>query len=140
MPREETGVVMVRVLLVAANGLFGKGVEALVRREAGFRLVGWEANLEGAVESIRTLQPDAVVIVRERYTGPGAAGVDGRLLAAGAQRVIALSLEDSRIVVDGREERVVRRVEDFFRAIEGNEPFDAWSRGGKAHTAGGSGP
>jgi hypothetical protein len=140
MPREETGVVMVRVLLVAANELFGKGVEALVRREAGFRLVGWEADLEGAVESIRTLQPDAVVIVRERYAGPGAAGVDARLLAAGAQRVIALSLEDSRIVVDGREERVVRRVEDFFRAIEGNEPFDARSGGGRAHTAGGSGP
>lgn len=108
---------MVRVLMVSADELFGRGVEAVMRREPELEVVGYEADVESAVEFIHRLRPEAVVMVRPSHSAPDAWRWVARLLEEGVRRVIILSSRDNTMYIRGRHERIPRRPEDLMKAI-----------------------
>jgi DNA-binding NarL/FixJ family response regulator len=57
----EAGVMMC-VLIVSSHPLFGQGVESLLRQEAGVEIVGRETDVDYAIERIKELQPDVIIL------------------------------------------------------------------------------
>lgn len=108
---------MERVFLLSGHSLFGRGVEALLRGEAELEIVGRETNVETAIELIKQLQPDAVVVDsndREVDLKP----VVMRILEkTQGTKIIGLNLEDNTLQVYRGEQRIAKRVEDLVEAI-----------------------
>jgi len=105
--------VMKRVLILSSHPLFGRGVESLLCRETGLEIVGWETEVDKAVEHIRELQPDVVII----DSGDLAPEVLGILREGVGTKVIGLNLQDSTMCIYRGEQRVVKRIEDLVEAI-----------------------
>jgi len=111
---------MKRVFMFSSHSLFSRGVESLLRRETGLEVVGWEADVDKAVERIKELQPDVVIVDR------GDPGCDPtlavmRILRQGVvAKVIGLNLQDNTIRIYRGEQRVVKEMQDLIEAIEYN--------------------
>ena len=104
---------MKRVLILSSHPLFGRGVESLLRKETRLDIVGWEADIDKAVERIRELQPDVVILDSGDPTPEVL-----RILREGlGTKVIGLNLQDSTMCIYRGEQRVVKRIEDLVEAI-----------------------
>ena len=109
---------MRRILILSNQSLFWCGVQKLLSPEAGCVLVGWERDLDQALERIRELRPDAVLLDKGDVSANGASPVM-RILEQGLEtRVIALSLMDSSISVYRQERHQVDNVNDLVHIIE----------------------
>jgi DNA-binding NarL/FixJ family response regulator len=107
-----------RVFILSDSSLFSQGVEALLRQETHFEIVGHEADMEKALEGIRTLDAE-VVIVGNNDAGCEPGPVAARLLSQGlGAKVIGLSLQESAACVYRGERREVRSLADLVAAIE----------------------
>jgi DNA-binding NarL/FixJ family response regulator len=109
---------MMRVLILSNHPLFGQGVESLLRRETGLEIVGREADVDKAMERIKELRPDVVVL----DSGDPACDLTPavmRILREGVgTKVIGLNLQDNTICIYRGEQRVVKEVRDLVEAIE----------------------
>ena len=109
---------MKRVFILSSYPLFSQGVAALLHCEETIDLLGRESDLEQAVEQIRTLHPD-VIIVDVGEMQCAAHPIILRILQENcAARVIGLNLNDNTLWVFHEEQRLVRSVADLMRAIE----------------------
>jgi len=108
---------MVRVLVVSANDLYGRGIAALVRTKPGFQVVGYEPDLDGAIDAIQQLRPEAIVLIQAPYPLSEAMEWAARALSAGADRVVWLNPNDHTLRIIEHEQRIARRVEDLFTAM-----------------------
>jgi AmiR/NasT family two-component response regulator len=115
--QEEAGV-MIRVLILSSHPLFGQGVESLLRHEPGLEIVGWQADVDDAIERIKELQPDVVIMDSgDPVCSPTPAVM--RILREGVgTKVIGLNLQDNTVCIYRGEQRVVREVKDLVEAIE----------------------
>jgi DNA-binding NarL/FixJ family response regulator len=109
---------MKRIFILSSYPLFSHGVESLLRRETGLEIVGREADADEAVERIKELQPDVVVL------DSGAPACDPtmavmRILREGVgAKVIGLNLQDNTMCIYLGEQRVVKEGKDLMEAIE----------------------
>jgi DNA-binding NarL/FixJ family response regulator len=53
---------MKRIFILSSYPLFGQGVESLLRQETGLEIVGRETDVDKAMERIKELRPDGVII------------------------------------------------------------------------------
>jgi DNA-binding NarL/FixJ family response regulator len=109
---------MKRIFMLSAHPLFGQGVESLLRRETGLDIVGRETDVDKAVERIKELQPDVVIVDSgDPATDPTPAVV--RVLREGVgTKVIGLNLQDNTMCIYRGELRMVKEVKDLVEAIE----------------------
>ena len=109
---------MRRVFILSSHPLFSHGVENLLRRESRLEIVGREADVDKAMERIKELQPDVVIV----DSGDPACGLTPavmRILREGVgTKVIGLNLQDNTICIYRGEQRVVKEVKDLVKAIE----------------------
>lgn len=109
---------MTRVFILSDSSLFSRGVEALLRQETRFEIVGHEADIGRALERIRALEAEVVIVGSSDADcdpGPAAAQVLGQGLGA---KVISLSLQESTACVYRGERREVQSMADLIAAIE----------------------
>ena len=116
-----------RVFILSSHPLFGQGVESLLRREAGLEIVGRETDVDKAVERIKELQPDVVILdSADPACDPTPAVM--RILKEGlGTKVIGLNLQDNTLCIYRGEQRVVKEVKDLMEAIEPLSPEPARS-------------
>jgi DNA-binding NarL/FixJ family response regulator len=92
---------MIRVLLVDDHAVVRHGLEKLLMTEAGIEVVGMAADGREALELVRHLQPDVVLM---DLAMPGLNGVDAtRLIAAehpGVRVVVLTSFSDEARIAD----------------------------------------
>jgi TorA maturation chaperone TorD len=112
---------MKRVFLVASSTLFGRGVENLLRQEPAVELVGCETDAGRAVDQIKELRPDVVILDSSDPMCDRALAMMRILREGLGTKVIGLSLQDSTICIYRGEKRVAREMEDLMDAIEHNE-------------------
>jgi two-component system response regulator DevR len=111
---------MKRVFLLSSHPLFGPGVESLLRQETGLDIVGRETDVEKAIERIRELRPD-VVIVDCAEPACDAISVLMRIWREGLEtKVLGLNLQDNTLCVYRGEQRIVKEVKDLVEAVESN--------------------
>ena len=108
---------MKRVFILSSHPLFGQGVESLLRQESRLEIVGREANVDNAMERIKELQPDVVIL----DGGDAAYAPTGEVMRILRERVgtkvIGLNLHDNTICIYRGEQRVVKEVKDLVEAI-----------------------
>lgn len=119
---------MKRIFMLSSHPLFSQGVESLLRRETRLEIVGRETDVDKAIERIKALRPDVVVLDSADLRDP--LPVVMRILREGVgTKVIGLNLKDNTMHVYRGEQRVVKQVEDLVEAIEGqgsgSEPLSA---------------
>ena len=118
---------MRRVFILSNHPLFGQGVESLLRREARLEIVGQETDLDQAVERIKEIRPDVVILdCAEPACDPTPAVM--RILREGlGTKVIGLNLQDNTLYIYRGEQRLVKEVKDLIEAIEPLPPEPASS-------------
>jgi DNA-binding NarL/FixJ family response regulator len=109
---------MQRVLVISSQPLFGQGLESLLCQEKALEVVGRETDVDQAIERIKELRPD-VVIVDNCHPTCAPTPTIIRILGKGLRvKIIGLNLENSTLCIYHGEQRVVQEVEDLLRAIE----------------------
>ena len=109
---------MKRVLVIASTSLFGQGVENLLRQEPSLEVWACEADMSRAIERVKALQPDVVII---EYPKPATDPEHAlrQMLRVGDQlKVIELDPEDDTIWIYSSHQQVFKQVQDLVEAIE----------------------
>ena len=108
---------MKRVLLVVSSTLFGQGVENLLRQQASLEVWNCEMDVSRAIEHVKTLKPDVVII--EHRTPVDDIGCAVRLMLRECEqlKVIELDPEDDTICIYSSRQQVFEEVQDLMEAI-----------------------
>jgi cyclic pyranopterin phosphate synthase len=124
---------MRRVFILSSHPLLGRGIETLLCQETELQIVGHERDLDRAIEQIKTLQPD-VVIVDANDSEDNRARVLMRVLNEGCDRVCWAELRDNTVSIYQGEQRVIEELRDFVEAIksEVHQPVSTWGQGRQA--------
>lgn len=107
-----------RVFLVCLNRLVCEAVNVLLRRE-GFALIGMETDPDTALDQIRALNPD-IVLVEGDGANPETNWLSALMQLAYAQtnmRIIRLSLTDEELRIYHQEQRRLVNTQDLVEAI-----------------------
>jgi DNA-binding NarL/FixJ family response regulator len=109
---------MKRVFILSSHPLFSQGVESLLRQEAGLDIVGREADADKALERIKEIQPDVVILECAEPTRDPTLAVVRILRKEVGTKLIELNLQDNTVCIYRGEKRVVKSIEDLVEAIE----------------------
>jgi chemotaxis response regulator CheB len=109
---------MRRVFILSSHPLFGQGVESLLHREERLEIVGRETDADKALERIKEIRPDVVILdCAEPACDPTLAVM--RILREGLEtKVIGLNFQDNTMCIYRGEQRMVKEVKDLVEAIE----------------------
>ncbi len=108
---------MTSIFIVSRYSLFSKGIETLLHQAEGLEIVGCEKDLTQAIEQIRSLQPD-VVIVDSRDSDANRGIIMMQVMKEGLRtRVVGLSLNDNKIYVCQGEQKTIEELGDFWESI-----------------------
>ncbi len=110
---------MVRILIVSALPLLGRGLEAWLRQQRGLDVVGYEPDVGRVNERIRQLKPDVVLIDESTWVGRAATTLMRFLASRPGAKIIGVDLRENSIRVLSSEERAIDMVRQFLEAIEG---------------------
>jgi len=113
---------MKRVYILSNHPLFGKCIETLLGKEAPIQIVGHQKDPDLAMEHIRALQPD-VVIVDSNESEANRGKIIVQVMKEGLKtRVVGLSLRDNSALVCHGEQKTVEALDDFVGMIvSGND-------------------
>jgi chemotaxis response regulator CheB len=109
---------MKHIFMVSRYALFGDLVEGLLGEHSDLEIVGRESDCEKAIERIRELRPDVVILDNDdpdSELSPLVAHILGERLAT---RVIGLNPQNNTICIYRGEQRRAQGVEDLVEAIE----------------------
>jgi DNA-binding NarL/FixJ family response regulator len=107
-----------RVLIVSDSPLFGSGVEKLLRNESKLEVVRGVACADKALEQVRAVSPDVVVVDSSAEDRDFSSLILNILDEKPRTKIIALHLDDEVISIYHGEQRVVRETRDLLQAIE----------------------
>lgn len=112
---------MTRIFIISNYPMFGRGLESLLRQDNGLEVMGQETNLDRAVERIKNLQPDIVIVDN---SGPEQQGLPAAVLQIldenSGTKVVGLSLQGNYLSIYQSTRRIITSVEDLVNVIDGN--------------------
>jgi DNA-binding NarL/FixJ family response regulator len=109
---------MKRIFILTSHPLFSIGVETLLQDDAGLELVGRETDPDRAIERIKELKPDVVILDTEQATCNSEPVLMRIFQEQLGIHVIELNLQNNRICIYHEEQRIIRQVEDLRQAID----------------------
>jgi TorA maturation chaperone TorD len=107
-----------RVFMLSSQLMFSEGIETLLLDRPGFRIVGRASDAARAIETIRILQPDVVILDCKDLDLASAATVASIMNEAPNTKIIALNLTDDQIRVYRSEQLTARGSVDLLEALE----------------------
>jgi hypothetical protein len=108
---------MIRVLLVFRNSPYCSGITSLLTHQASIEIVGQAADSAKAIECIKELQPDVVIVDSKSLADDLAEFAFAIFRAKAKVKVIGLDPKDNVIYIYRKEKWVGRAVEDLMEAI-----------------------
>lgn len=106
-----------RVFVALSMRLLAEGIQSLTSEYDDLELVGTEADLGKAIDSIRSVQPSVIIVDGNELSPGGEITIDELLCASPEARVIALSLDENRLDLYDKHQVTAREVDDLIRAI-----------------------
>jgi hypothetical protein len=86
-----------RLFILAPRSMFGAGLELLCRQCGGVEVVGQEADWDRAIQSVKTLNPDVILLVSHNLDDMPGSAVDTLLRETGVRAVaVDLKTNDTR--------------------------------------------
>ncbi len=112
---------MKRVFILSSHPLFGKCIETLLGQNRQVQLVGHAKDLDVAIEQIRTLQPD-VVIVDSKEPEANHGKIMMQIMREGLKtEVVGLNLSDNTVLICRGEQHTIKELSDFISMITSTE-------------------
>lgn len=109
---------MKRVFIISPYPLFGRGIESLLRQETQIDIISQETDIVQAVQQIKELEPD-VVILDTSSPASDLIPVVMQILEINSEiKVIGLSLRDNNLYIYRARQYMVESVKDLVAAIE----------------------
>ncbi len=106
------------VFIVSHYPMFGHGLVSLLHQKAHLNIVGQEKDLEQALESIKNIQPDVVIIDSDEPPYDSMQTVLGILKGNPKTRIIGLNLQNNTLYVYEARHRSVHNLHDLVTAIQ----------------------
>ncbi|MFQ6057293.1 MAG: hypothetical protein ACE5MB_00230 [Anaerolineae bacterium] len=106
-----------RVFILLRHPLFAQAVESLLQGEEGIEVVGIDTDAQRALERIKVLQPDILVVDENDEDEPLIPGVSRIFQESLGLRMIGLKVGSNELVIYSRQQRTVTRPEDLVEAI-----------------------
>ncbi len=112
---------MKRVFILSSYPLFGKCIETLLSQDREVQLVMHTKDLNVAIEQIRTLQPDVVIVVsKEPEANRGK--IMMQIMKEGLKtEVVGLNLSDNTVLICCGEQHTIKELSDFIYMITSTE-------------------
>ena len=119
---------MTRVYLISRCGLLGGGMESLLQQQPGIEIVGRDGSVDRALEEIRRLHPD-VVVVGDCGPDEDALPLASRILQVQTDiRVVAMNSQNEVLAVYSGERRPARDLDGLLAAMTGEARRDQGRR------------
>ena len=109
---------MKRVFILSSHPLFGKGIASLLQWEEGLTIVGHEIDPDRAMEQIKALQPDVVIVDCNDAEAARALTVMRPFKQGARPCVIGLDLSENTISIYHGEQRPIQDVGDLIAAVQ----------------------
>ncbi len=109
---------MFRVYILSNYDLFGQGVMNLLRLEPEIEIVGQGAVFERALEEIKRLLPEAVIVESNDLIQDSLSNITHILETETPVKVICLNLQENKLHLYRGEQREARDVKDLVDAIK----------------------
>lgn len=113
-----------RIYIVSTHLMFGHGLESLLRKESDLEVIGQEIEIGRAVEAIKKLEPDVVILDTEGLPSGSVRELMAILKAASIVRVIALNLHNNTLYAYRAKRQIAKGIEDIIQAIKETLPFN----------------
>jgi DNA-binding NarL/FixJ family response regulator len=98
--------------------MFGRGLENLLEQEPTFKIVGSETNIVQALEKIRELQPNVVMIYADDAQRNSDILITDIFRVSPQAKVIAMSVHNNIFYVYQAARQTANSVEDLIKAIQ----------------------
>ncbi len=109
---------MKRVFMLSSQLLFSQGVEKLLQGVGSLEIVGRESDLTKALERIRELKPDVIVVDGQDRASAPAALIAEVLKEEPEAKVVALNLENEQVRVFRGEQHTAQTLDDLLELID----------------------
>ena len=119
---------MKRIFMVSGHPLFSQGVEILLRQEKDLTIVGRETDADKAIERIKELRPDVIILEHALPEYDPMPIVMRLLIERLNAKIIGLNLQANSIYIYREEQRMVRGVADLVTAIENDASVSELAR------------
>jgi chemotaxis response regulator CheB len=108
---------VLRVFILSTNRLLGQGVVSLLQHESEVEIVGQESDVDLAIERIKHLLPDAVLVASTEFVADSASVITRVLDTAVSTNVIGLNLTENKLHLYYEEQREARGIQDLVDAM-----------------------
>ena len=112
---------MKRVLLIATQSLFGRGVENLLHQEDNLEFIGCESNVDSALQYVENQELDVVLIEQGILDTQLGHPLQCLLRSRPNLKVIELNPADETICIYSSQHKTVKKVRDLVDVIEQQE-------------------
>ena len=106
-----------RIFVVLSMRLLAEGIQSLISQYDDLELVGMEADLGRAIDSIRSVRPGVIIVHSNDLSPGGEIAIDELFRASPEARVIALSLDENRLDLYDKHQVTAMEADDLIRAI-----------------------
>ena len=110
---------MTQIFIISNHPMFGRGLESLLRQDNRLDVMGQEADLERAVERIKNLRPDVVIVDN---SGPKQQAIPAAVLQIldenSGTKVVGMSLQGNHLSIYQATQRIISSVEDLINIID----------------------
>jgi DNA-binding NarL/FixJ family response regulator len=116
---------MLSVFIVSSHLMFGYGLENLLRRNTDLKILGQETNIRRAINQIKELKPEVVIIYADESHHSSQAIILEILNANPDTKVIALNLQNNNFYIYQAAQWVTTSLEDLLNAIKDSPPLQS---------------
>ncbi len=106
-----------RVFILYSHSLFARGVQSLLVQERGVEVVGVERDEPQAMDKIRDLRPDVILVDSGTHRRESCLTLSEIFQEMPGARVISLSLQENGIDIYDKQRILALTPEDLVRAI-----------------------
>lgn len=114
---------MITVFIISKNLMFGDGLKSLLSQVTRLEIVGQETSIERAIEQVKKIQPDVIILDSEDAVHTLTLMLRRVLQPHSTIKVIGLNLNSNDLYTYQTTYRVARGAEDLVELIQ-NEPVN----------------
>lgn len=109
---------MKRVFIIYSHPVLAQGVQELLSHNTRLNVVGCESDIDRAIEQIKALAPDSVIVDAGDLIGDITPVVTRILAARPESQVVQVSLDSNTLNIFRRQQKAAQGVDDLMQVIE----------------------
>ena len=108
---------MNRVFVFAKWTLFSQGIKHIFDTDSQITIVGWESDIEKAMQGIQETQPDVVLNITQDKSASHTLTCENLTKSGVKTKLIEISLQDANIYIYQGEQRTITEIKDLIGMI-----------------------